>query len=549
MKYLGLLFTIILFLRCTTNIEVDLIVHNARVYTVDSTFTIQEAFAVKNGIFIDIGTSKQILARYKAKEIIDAQQKPIYPGFYDGHAHTFMLADYLQQVDLVGCKSIDELISRVQDYRKKHPETKWILGGGWDQTLWPDNTYPHRDTLDKYFPDIPVLLHRIDYHAAIANSEALRIAQIDSEFNVEGGKIDVDSTQRITGVLIDNAMALVTKYIPAGNEINILQKLRQAQDSLFSVGLTSVVDAGLDTEQLELLKKFYEQDSLKIRNYAMLFAEPHNISKYINEGIYESDRLDIKAIKLMADGALGSRGACLLENYSDDSTKGFLLHSRVEFEESLAQLANSPFQVAIHAIGDSTNRMLLDLYGALNVKNKRWRIEHAQVVHPSDFNKFKTFNIIPSIQPTHATSDMGWINERLGLERAKGAYAYKKLLEAYGKVVIGTDFPVEHFNPLYSFHAAVTRQNALGLPKEGFQMENALTREEALRGMTIWAAFGSFQEKKRGSIEKGKDADFVILEEDIMTAENDKLRNIRTLRTVIAGESVYIKTLTIKKEL
>jgi predicted amidohydrolase YtcJ len=541
MKYLGLLFTLMLFLRCTTNIEVDLIVHNARLYTVDSSFTIQEAFAVKNGIFIDIGTSKQILARYKAKEIIDAQQKPIYPGFYDGHAHTFMLADYLQQVDLVGCKSIDELISRVQDYQKKHPETKWILGGGWDQTLWPDNTYPHRDTLDKYFPDIPVLLHRIDYHAAIANSEALRIAQIDSVFNVEGGKIDVDSTQRITGVLIDNAMALVTKYIPAGNEINILQKLRQAQDSLFSVGLTSVVDAGLDTEQLELLKKFYEQDSLKIRNYAMLFAEPHNISKYINEGIYETDRLDIKAIKLMADGALGSRGACLLENYNDDSTKGFLLHSRAEFEESLTQLANSPFQVAIHAIGDSTNRMLLDLYGALNVKNKRWRIEHAQVVHLSDFNKFKTFNIIPSIQPTHATSDMGWINQRLGPERAKGAYAYKKLLEAYGKVVIGTDFPIEHFNPLYSFHAAVTRQNALGLPKEGFQMENALTREEALRGMTIWAAYGAFQEKKRGSIEKGKDADFVILEEDIMTAENDILRNIKTLRTVIAGESVYIK--------
>ncbi|HLS36716.1 MAG TPA: amidohydrolase, partial [Sphingobacterium bovisgrunnientis] len=492
-------------------------------------------------IFIDIGTSKQILARYKAKEIIDAQQKPIYPGFYDGHAHTFMLADYLQQVDLVGCKSIDELISKVQEYRKKNPETKWILGGGWDQNLWPDNAYPHRDTLDKYFPDIPVFLHRIDYHAAIANSEALRIAQIDTVINVEGGKIDVDSAQRITGVLIDNAMALVTKYIPAGNELNILQKLRQAQDSLFSVGLTSVVDAGLDTEQLELLKKFYEQDSLKIRNYAMLFAEPHNISKYINEGIYESDRLNIKAIKLMADGALGSRGACLLDNYSDDSTKGFLLHSQAEFEESLALLANSPFQVAIHAIGDSTNRMLLDIYGALNVKSKRWRIEHAQVVHPLDFIKFKTFNIIPSIQPTHATSDMGWINDRLGAERAKGAYAYKKLVEAYGKVIIGTDFPIEHFNPLYSFHAAVTRQNALGLPKEGFQIDQALSREEALRGMTIWAAFGALQEKKRGSIEKGKDADFVMLEDDIMTAENNKLRNIKTLRTVIAGESVYIK--------
>lgn len=541
MKYLGLIISLLLFIRCTTNIEVDLIVHNAKVYSVDSSFSIQEAFAVKNGVFIDIGTSKQILQRYKAKEIIDAQQKPIYPGFYDGHAHSFLLADYLQQVDLVGTKSIQELVQRIQEYRKKHPDSKWILGSGWDQSLWPDKVYPHRDTLDKYFPDVPVFLHRIDYHAAIVNTEALRLAQIDSAINIEGGKIDVDSTQRVTGILIDNAITLVSKYIPAGNEINILQKLKQAQDSLLSVGLTSIVDAGLDTEQLELLKKFYEQDSLKIRNYAMLFAEPHNITKYINEGIYESDRLTIKAIKLMADGALGSRGACLLENYSDDSTKGFLLHSRAEFEKSLAQLANSPFQVAIHAIGDSTNRMLLDLYGALAVKNKRWRIEHAQVIHPSDFIKFKTFNIIPSIQPTHATSDMGWINERLGEERAKGAYAYKKLLEAYGKVIIGTDFPIEHFNPMYSFHAAVTRQNASGFPKEGFQMDNALSREEALRGMTIWAAFGSFQEKKRGSIEKGKDADFVILEDDIMTAANEKLRTIKTLRTVIAGESVYIR--------
>ena len=541
MKFLSLIFTILLFVRCTTNIEADLIVYNAKVYSVDSAFTVHEAFAVKNGIFIDIGTSKHILKRYKAKEIIDAHQKPIYPGFYDGHAHTFMLADYLQQVDLVGCKSVQDLISRIQQFHKIHKESKWIVGAGWDESLWPDKQYPHRDTLDKYFPDIPVFLHRIDFHAAVVNSEALRVAQIDTVQAVEGGLIAVDSTQYITGILIDNAMALVSKYIPAGNEINILQKLRQAQDSLLAVGLTSIVDAGLNPEQLELLKKFYEQDSLKIRNYAMLFAEPHNISKYINEGIYESDKLTIKAIKMMADGALGSRGASLLDHYTDHNSKGFLLHSAEEFQESLQLLAKSPFQVAIHAIGDSANRMLLDLYGNLNLKNRRWRIEHAQVVHPADFIKFRNYQVIPSIQPTHATSDMNWLIDRIGEERAKGAYAYKELLKNYGKVVIGTDFPIEHFNPLYSFHAAVARQNATNLPKAGFQMENALTREEALRGMTIWAAYGSFQEKKRGSIEKGKDADFVILEDDIMTAANEKLRNIKTLRTVIAGESVYIK--------
>lgn len=542
MKFaISLILTILLFVRCTTNIEADLIVYNARVYTVDSAFTIQEAFAVKNGIFIDIGTSKHILDRYKAKEIIDAKQQPIYPGFYDGHGHSFMLADYFQQVDLVGCKSMQEVVSKIQEFHKTHKENKWIIGAGWDQSLWPDKQYPTRDTLDKYFPDIPIFLHRIDYHAAVVNSEALRVAQIDSAITVEGGKIVVDSTNRMTGVLIDNAMALVSKYIPAGNEVNILIKLKQAQDSLFAVGLTSIVDAGLDIEQLELLKKFYEQDSLKIRNYAMIFAEPHNITKYINEGIYESEKLTIKAIKMMADGALGSRGACMLENYSDDSTKGFLLHSREEFETSLAALANSSFQVAIHAIGDSANRMLLELYGALNLQNRRWRIEHAQVVHPSDFIKFKNYQVIPSIQPTHATSDMKWLEERIGDERSKGAYAYKELLRNYGKVVIGTDFPIEHFNPLYSFHAAVARQDATNLPKEGFQMDNALTREEALRGMTIWAAFGCFQEKKRGSIEKGKDADFVILAEDIMTASLDKLRSIKTNRTVVAGESVYIR--------
>src|SRR5690606_2243592 len=419
--------------------------------------------------------------------------------------------------DLVGCQSVQDLVSRLQEYQKKYPDKKWIVGGGWDQNLWPEKKYPHRDTLDKYFPDVPIFINRIDYHAALVNSEALRIAQIDSAQMVEGGLIATDSSQRITGILVDNAMALVSKYIPAGSEDNILHKLRQAQDSLLSVGLTSIVDAGLDTEQLELLRKFYETDSLQIRNYAMMFAEPHNINKYINEGIYESEKLTIKAIKLMADGALGSRGACLLENYSDDSSRGFLLHSREEFQNALEQLAKSPFQVAIHAIGDSSNRMLLEIYGSLDVRDKRWRIEHAQIVSPEDFIKFKTFRVLPSIQPTHATSDMNWLYDRIGPERAKGAYAYRKLLDAYGKVMIGTDFPIEHFNPLYSFHAAVTRQDSKGLPKGGFQMDDALSREEALRGMTIWSAYGCFQEKKRGSIEKGKDADFVILDDDIMS--------------------------------
>lgn len=536
-----LLLLVILFIRCTNNKEVDLIVHNAKVYTVDSTFSIQEAFAVKNGIFIDIGKSKEILKRYKAKETIDAHQAAIYPGFYDSHAHFFLLASSLQEVDLSGTKSMQEVIQRIQEFRKKHPQKKWIIGGGWDQNLWPKKAFPTKDSLDKYFPDIPTYLTRVDYHAALVNDAALKIARLDTAYTIEGGLISIDSLGTPNGLLIDNAMEIVKKHIPQNSEHALLQHLQQAQDSLFSVGLTSIVDAGLNDEQLEVLKKFYANDSLKIRDYAMISAEPHYLDRYIKDGIFESERFTIKSVKLMADGALGSRGACLLDFYNDSPTKGFLLHPVHEFEETIQKLANSEFQVSTHAIGDSANRLILDLYGKYLTDNnrRRWRIEHAQVVAANDFSKFRKFKIIPSIQPTHATSDMYWAADRLGLDRIKGAYAYKKLLRQYEKVAIGSDFPVEHFNPLYGFHAAVARVDKTGLPNGGFQIDNALSREEALRGMTIWAAYACFQEKKRGSIEKGKDADFILLEKDIMTIPVEELRGVKTLRTIIAGETVF----------
>lgn len=536
-----ILLVTLLFIRCTSNTEVDLIVYNAKIYSVDSAFSIQEAFAVKNGVFIDIGTSKDILRRYKAKEIVDAKKRPVYPGFYDAHAHFFMLANLFQEVDLSGTKSMEELIDRVRHYRQRNPHKKWIIGGGWDQNLWPDKGFPTKDSLDKYFSDTPIYLSRVDYHAALVNSAALKIARLDSSYTVEGGLIAADSIGNPTGLLVDNAMGLVKKYIPQHQEHDILRHLRQAEDSLLSVGLTSIVDAGLNPEQLELLKRFYASDSLKIRDYAMILAEPHDIDRYIKDGVFESDRFTIRSIKMLADGALGSRGACLLAHYHDAPTSGFLLHSPQEFDESIKKLANSKFQVNIHAIGDSANRLILDVYGRHLTDNKqrRWRIEHAQIISPEDFAKFRKFQIIPSIQPTHATSDMHWAIDRLGEERLKGAYAYKDLLRQYGKVALGSDFPVEHFNPLYGFHAAVARVDKAGFPAGGFQVENALSREEALRGMTIWAAYACFQEQRRGSIEKGKDADFVILEKDIMTIPANELREVKTLRTIIAGETVF----------
>lgn len=542
MKNTVYLILLLIFTRCTTNTEVDLIVYNAKIYTVDSTFSTAEAFAVKNGIFIDIGKSDDILKRYNAKETIDAHQKAVYPGFYDAHGHSFLLANAMQEVDVTGVKTMDELVERIQKYRQINPDKKWIVGAGWDQNIWEDKSFPTKDSLDKFFPNTPIFLSRIDYHTALVNGKALEIAQIDSAQIVEGGMIVGDAAGAPTGVLIDNAMLLVKKFIPLIAEHDLLNNLQQAQDSLFAVGLTSIVDAGLNEEQLDHIKSFYLKDSLKIRNYAMIYAEPHKIERIIKEGIFETDRLSIKSIKFMADGALGSRGAALLTNYSDDSSKtGFLLHSPEEFDLALQKLAASPFQVAVHAIGDSANRLILDLYGKhlKGDNDRRWRIEHAQVVSLEDFIKFKTFQIIPSIQPTHATSDMYWAEDRLGEERIKGAYAYRTLLDAYGKIAIGSDFPIESINPLYSFHAAVYRQDKNGNPSSGYQSEQRISREQALRGMTIWAAYSCFQEDKRGSIEKGKDADFVILNSDIMTAESSKIRGIKTLRTVIAGETVY----------
>lgn len=542
-KHLYFIFLLITF-GCTTNKEVDLIVYNAKVYTVDSSFAMAEAFAVKNGIFVDIGNSKDILRRYNAKETINAENKAVFPGLYDSHAHFFMFADLLDEVDLNGSTSVEEIIDRLLDYRERHPDKNWIVGGGWDQNLWENKAFPLKDSLDKYFPNTPIYLSRVDYHAAWVNTSALHIAKIDTTFAIEGGQILSDSLGSPTGILIDNAMGLVSVHIDKDDDDKMFRRLKRAQDSLFSVGLTSIVDAGLNENQANLLKKYYELDSLKIRTYGMRLANPSNIRRIARTKRYITDRLTLRSVKLMADGALGSRGACLLEHYHDAPTNGFLLNDPDEFDRMIKTLASTNLQVNTHAIGDSANRMILDAYGKhlTNNKDRRWRIEHAQILHPSDFEKFKKHQIIPSVQPTHATSDMYWAEERLGEKRLLHAYAYKELLDQYGLLALGSDFPVEHFNPLYGFHAAVARVDNTGYPAGGFQIENAITREQALSGMTIWAAYSCFQENKRGSIENGKDADFVILDKDIMTIPLEEIRDTKTLRTVISGETVFRHT-------
>ncbi len=542
MKYLISFLSIIWLNSCSPSTNADLIVFNAKVYTVDDNFSVAEAFVVKDGKIVEVGSSKDIQSKYTAAENIDADGKAIFPGFYDAHAHFLSLAEFLSKADLTGSKSFEEIIERLKKYEILNPEKEWIVGGGWDQNLWPNKQFPTKELLDKAFPDKPVYLSRVDYHAAVVNSKALELAKLNSTPEVLGGLVGGKNNVP-NGLLIDNAMELVSKVIPNPTESEYLKMAKIAQDSLFSVGLTSIVDAGVANDAIEMLKGFYKNEDLKIRNYAMIAASKASINEYLKKGLYTTERFEVKSFKIVGDGALGSRGACLLEHYHDSPTRGFLLHSPQELDDFIDRIAKSEFQANAHAIGDSANRIILDLYGKhlTDNLNRRWRIEHAQIISPSDFAKFREFSIIPSIQPTHATSDMYWAKDRLGNDRMLGSYAFKNLLNEYGKVAIGSDFPVEHFNPFYGFHAAVARVDAKGFPEGGFQIQDALSREETLKGMTIWAAYSCFQEKKRGSLEKGKDADFIILEEDIMTVAFDRLRNIKPIRTVIAGETVYTR--------
>lgn len=537
-----LLFAAAVNFSCDGVKQVDLIVHNAVVYTVDSAFTTAEAFAVLDGKFIAVASNSEILSTYRAKETIDAKGLPVYPGFYDAHAHFFGFSQTLGQADLTGASSFDEIIDRLKAFRAKYPDASWVRGRGWDQNLWETKTFPDRKRLDEEFPDIPVYLVRVDGHAAVANGKALELANITVPRKLEGGLIETKNG-RLTGMLVDNAMGLVASIIPQPTIPELVRMLKDAEAACLAVGLTTVSDAGLDRAIISLLDSLYKDGTLRIRENAMISFSKENLDHYLAEGPYVSERLTVHTFKILADGALGSRGACLLHPYSDAATLGFLLHSTQAIDSAIARIAASNFQVAVHAIGDSANRVILDIYGKyLKGKNdRRWRIEHAQIVAPEDFNKFGRYSIIPSVQPTHATSDMYWAVDRVGPERIKNGYAYKQLLNQTGLLALGSDFPVEHINPLYGFHAAVGRVDKNGYPDGGFQSEDAIDREAALRGMTIWAAYAAFEENSRGSIEVGKKADFVRLEKDIMTAPLDELRTIAVLQTVIAGETVYKK--------
>lgn len=540
MRIVFLMISICLLASCNTKKKIDLLVYNGRVYTVDSSFKTAQAFAVDKGKILEAGTTADLQNKYDAKENIDAQGKFVYPGLMDAHSHFLQYGQFLNQVNLVGTVSWDDVVNRTKDFADRNKE-EWIQGNGWDQNDWPVKNFPTNEKLNQLFPDRPVVLTRIDGHAVIANDKALSIAGIRPGDKISGGEI-VTENGKLTGVLVDNATDLVYSKIPAPTAAQLTDALVDAQKNCFAAGLTTVEDCGLDYKIALLADSLQKAGKLKMKLFIMLSDSKDNFDWAFTHGKIKTDRLHVNSFKFFADGALGSRGACLLQPYSDKpGWYGFLLRPQSHFDSAAKLVYEHGFQMCTHAIGDSANRMMLHVYAKyLKGKNdRRWRIEHSQVINQNDFHLFGDNSIIPSVQPTHATSDMYWAGDRLGKERLKGAYANKQLLEQNGWIPLGTDFPVEDISPIKTFYAAVFRQDAKGWPPGGFQMENALTREEALRGLTIWVAKSNFEENEKGSIEKGKFADFVILDRDLMKAPEKDILATKVLMTFVNGEKVF----------
>lgn len=537
MKYFIPLLFLIVFSSCDKQEKADLLVINANVYTVDDDFSKADAMAVKDGKIIAIGSSEDLKTKYATLQSLNVEGKTILPGLIDAHCHFFGLGLQQQKVDLTGTKSFDEVLQRIVDFQKEK-NVSYITGRGWDQNDWAIKEFPTKEKLDELFPETPVSIRRIDGHALLANQAAIDLAGVTINTPFSGGYI-LKKDGKLTGIFIDKPMGLIDSKIPQPSTKEAAQALKDAEKICFDLGLTTVNDAGLSREAIELIDSLQKTGELHIKVYAMVSASPQNLDYYLNNGIIKTDRLHVRSFKFYGDGALGSRGAAMRSPYSDSPGHfGALVNDLETLRATAIRIADSDFQMNTHAIGDSANHLILQTYKEVlkDKKDRRWKIEHAQIISPEDFKLFD--DIIPSIQPTHATSDMYWAEDRVGPDRIKGGYAYKDLLNQYGKVALGTDFPVEKVNPMLTFYAAVARKDLDNYPKGGFQMENALSREETLKGMTIWAAYSNFEENEKGSLEIGKSADFVILDQDIMEVGIEEVPKVLVLETYVNGKKV-----------
>ena len=530
-----LLIISLFFLSCKT--DVDLIIYNGNIYTVNEEFKVSNALVIKDGVFYEIGTN-DIINKYNSKEIIDLNGSTVLPGLIDAHCHFYGLGLNQQVIDLVGTQSFKEVLSRLES--NSNINNSVIKGRGWDQNDWKVKKFPEKSELDRLYPDIPVVLERIDGHAYLVNQKALDLAKITNDTKSSNGTI-IKMNGKITGVLVDGPMSLIDNILP---ELSINEKeqaLLNAQKICFKNGLTTVDDAGLSKEIILLIDSLHKKKELKIRIYAMISNSKNNLDYFLEKGPIKTPQLNVSSVKVYGDGALGSRGATLKKPYHDDPNNyGKLITNPDELKKLASRIAKANFQMNTHAIGDSTVKLLIDTYSKVleNKKDPRWRIEHSQIIDLEDMKGFNN-KILPSVQPTHATSDMYWAEDRVGPNRINGAYSYKALLNRSKVIGLGTDFPVEKVNPFHTFYAAISRKDLSGYPKNGFESNNALSREETLKGMTIWAAYLNFEEKEKGSIEKGKLADFIIIDRDIMRVKIDQTYKTKVLKTFVSGDLVY----------
>lgn len=518
--------------------KADLIIFNAKIYTPDSVANGISCIAVKKGIIIGIGTDADIRSRYWAPENINAKGAVVYPGFTDAHSHFTGFALGLRYADLTQAHSFEEVIAILQGYHKQHPES-WIVGRGWDQNNWPKKVFPDNKLLNSLFPGVPVVLTRIDGHAVLASDAAIRAASI--LFPGKKGEAVILNNE-FSGIFLEGSADKLRNAIPLPSLNDMTDYLVVATKLCHEAGLTAVNDAGVNKSEILLLDSLQKAGKITLRIDAWLNPTKENFDYFMKDTIYQTPFLRVGAIKMYADGALGSRGACLLSPYLDDfPNRGLLVTTPEELTAMCKHAYEHGFQMNTHAIGDSAVRMVLHTYSKFlkSDDDRRWRIEHAQVVNENDFELFAKYHIIPSVQATHATSDMDWAGKRLGYVRVKNAYAYNRLLQQNGWMPNGTDFPIEAIEPIKTFYAAVARKDANGEPEEGYMIENALSRMDALKSMTIWAAKACFEEKRRGSIEVGKVADFTVLNTDIIKAPEAKLLMTKVLYTIVDGKVVF----------
>jgi predicted amidohydrolase YtcJ len=527
----------------------ELIVTNARIYTVDDSHPLASSMAIFGGRVQFVGSAREAMAlRGPGTRVIDAGGKTIIPGMTDAHAHLFGLGDFLRNIDLTDTRSYDEIVARVGAKAKEAPAGRWIVGRGWDQNKWGSTAFPTHEALTRATPNNPVILERIDGHAQLANAAAMKLAGVTAATkDPAGGKIELTANGEPTGVFIDNAMALLERIVPPMSHDEMKTATLAAIAEANKYGLTGVHDAGEPKNVLDVFEELAKAGTFSLRVYAMIGDDSSAIDHYFKRGpqsaLYDG-KLWIRSIKLYADGALGSRGAALLDPYADDPKNiGLLRTTPAHLQDVATRALRNGFQVGTHAIGDRGNRVALDAYEAalkaVPVADHRFRIEHVQVLDHADVPRFAQLGVIPSMQAVHQTSDMYWAPTRLGYARTLGAYAWRSLLETGAIIPNGSDFPVERVNPLYSFHAAVSRKDDNSWPPGGWFPEQMMTREEALKSMTIWPAFAGFQEKELGSLTPGKWADFVILDRDIMTIPESEILGTAVLATYIGGRAVF----------